>query len=77
MATVRRCDNCPRETVDEYRYAGEARDAAREVNSDFVWIQVEHNEDVQHFDACSWACAAELAAKRASADAVRRIEGQS
>lgn len=71
MVKVIRCDNCGRETVEPYRFAGEARDAAWELRRDFVTIDVEHNEDVQHFDACSWSCVAEMAMKRA-AEAVTR-----
>lgn len=67
MSTVQRCDNCGKETVgNPYRYAHEAREAAFEANAEFVTITVEHNEDVLHFDACSWACCADLALKRAA-----------
>jgi len=71
MSTVQRCDNCGRETIQAHRFADEAREAAWEASADFVSITVEHNEDVQHFDACSWACTAEMALKRAAEMATR------
>lgn len=66
---VKRCDNCGKETIDAYRFAGDARCAAHEANEPFVSIHVECNEDVLHFDACSWACCAELAFSRATSTA--------
>lgn len=72
MSTVQRCDNCGKESVNPYRFAEEAREAAWEANADFVSISVQHNEDVLHFDACSWACTAEMAMKRAAESVVTR-----
>jgi hypothetical protein len=63
---VDRCDNCGKETVDSRRFAYEAREAAYETERDFISIHVEHNEDVLHLDACSWACLADLALRRAT-----------
>lgn len=61
MAKFHRCDACGKESADEHR---------RSLDPAFIWIDVEANEDIDHFDACSWACVAELALSKAARDAV-------
>lgn len=61
MSKLRRCDSCGKESPDNWR----------DVDIDFVWIDVEANEDADHFDACSWACVAEIALAKAAREVTR------
>ena len=58
MSRIRRCDACGKEAPDG-RYG---------IDNDFIWIDVEADEDTDHFDACSWACVAEMALAKAARD---------
>ena len=65
MTKIMRCDACGKESAV----------ALRGLDPDFIWIDVEANEDIDHFDACSWACVAQMAlAKAANAVAADRSE---
>lgn len=61
MTKFRRCDACGKDSA-ETRWHGDP---------EFVWIDVEANEDSDHFDACSWACVAEMAIAKAA----RQVHG--
>lgn len=65
MTRFRRCDVCGKE----------AKDDRRALAHDFVWIDVEADEDVDHFDACSWACVAEMALAKAARDVAQEGAG--
>ena len=55
MTKLLRCDACGKET-DSRMWASLANG----------WVSVEANEDEDHFDACSWACVAEMALRKAA-----------
>lgn len=59
MTRLRRCDACGKETQEKAYGASDPS---------FIWIDVEANADVDHFDACSWACVAEVALSKAARD---------
>lgn len=69
------CDSCGTQLREPYfRAPAEVRSAVLERYPDRVFITVEHDDDEQHFDACSWSCVAELAAKRSADRASSQIE---
>ena len=70
MTSWTKCDNCGRLQQEPRRTWGEERAALWEERKDHVLISLEHNEDSQSFDACSWACVADLALKQAAAAVV-------
>jgi hypothetical protein len=65
-----RCDNCGKDQQDPYRNTYEERERLLSEQSDKVIISLEHNEDVQNFDACSWECVAALALKQSAENAI-------
>lgn len=72
-----KCDNCGRLQLEPFRLsAQEERDEAWDARKDQVLISLEHNEDAQSFDACSWACVAELALRQAAEAATGGGEGE-
>ena len=72
MTSWTKCDNCGRMQQDPFRTRGGECDALWEARKDQVLISLEHNEDDQSFDACSWACVAELALRQAAETAVKQ-----
>lgn len=70
-----KCDNCGTLQREPYRLHGAERDEAWEARKDQVLISLEHNEDDQSFDACSWACVADLALKQAARSAAEAAGG--
>jgi len=64
MSRYVKCDNCGTLQVDPFRLEGDAREEAWAARANQVNISVEHNDDSECFDACSWACVAEMAFKR-------------
>lgn len=72
MTSWTKCDNCGRMQQDPVRVYGEERLALWDARRDQVLISLEHNEDDQSFDACSWACVAELALRQAAEVAAKQ-----
>lgn len=55
-----RCDGCGKTIDDPVGIVGNPE------RYEFFYIHVEANEDADHFDACSWACVADVAMRRAT-----------
>lgn len=66
MSRWTKCDNCGKLQIEPYRLAPDERAEAWEARADQVSISLEHNEDAKSFDACSWACVAEIALRMAA-----------
>lgn len=66
MTRYVKCDNCGTLQVEPFRLSGHEYRDAWDARANQVNISVEHNEDSQCFDACSWACVADLAVKRSA-----------
>lgn len=75
MTTWKKCDNCGKLQLDPFRLDGDERREAWDARADQVLISLEHNEDAQCFDACSWACVADIALRQAAQNAVSIEEG--
>lgn len=69
MTSWTKCDNCGRMQQEIRRIHGQEVERIWEERKDQVLISLEHNEDDQSFDACSWACVAELALRQAAESA--------
>lgn len=76
MARFMRCDNCGTDQREPFRLSGAERAEAWEAMRDQVLISLEHNEDARSFDACSWACVAEIALRQAAESASAESEGK-
>lgn len=55
MARIVRCDGCGKEEPTRTRFAPGTE-----------WIGVEADEDADSYDACSWACVAQVALMKAA-----------
>lgn len=70
-----KCDNCGEMKVEPYRLTFAEKEEARAARKDEVVISLEHDDDAQNFDACSWACVAEIALRQAAENATADQEG--
>jgi hypothetical protein len=64
MSTFRRCDACSKEAEERRPFQDHG----------FVLITVEADADADCFDACSWACVAQVALAKAARDATEPTE---
>ena len=78
MTKFTKCDNCGVLQLDPYRLGtDEEREEARRVRERQVLITLEHDDNALCFDACSWACVADLALKQAAESAANTEERKS
>lgn len=68
-----RCDNCGKDQQEPYRVPYELAQRLHEEQPDRVLISLEHDEDAQSFDACSWACVAAIALRQSAESALTEI----
>ncbi|MFF8817291.1 hypothetical protein ACF07D_04735 [Leucobacter sp. NPDC015123] len=74
MSRFVRCDNCGKDFREPFARRWFSVTAAPPEAEDAVVISLEHNEDVQNADACSWACVAELALKQSTTNSIKTLE---
>lgn len=73
MASFTRCDNCGKDQMEPRRVSWKERERLQMDQADRVLISLEHNEDIKSFDACSWACVAEIAMRQSAESAMTEI----